>query len=415
MKTDKERDELDDLFRSKLQDFEVDTGPDDWDAIVRQLPDKASVPFRRVLRYWAAAAVIALIMTTGGIYLYNGNTVSHPVAQEIKRQTEAIESLIIEGPVAAVVAETSPVEKKTFSGRKRGPVARTMMMAATRENPLQRSMANESDKMSEHLSDTSAVVTVEEVVEDEVVESEIEPIHSRSLIADVAPVSKQAKTTSSRKWGMGMGAGSFSTGTSNSVNAYALRSNMLQNESLMFMNAPYADKELPKTDIDHKTPISFGLSVSRLLNDRFALQTGLTYSFLKSDWTTNGPYHGETVQKLHFIGIPLSVSYKIAEWNRLLFYASAGGMTEVNVAGNWKTKMLLNGEEMSRTKEKVRMKEWLWSVNARAGVSYPLIRFVNAFAEVGADYYFDNGSAVETIHSEKPFNVSLQVGLRFGF
>ena len=30
-------------------------------------------------------------------------------------------------------------------------------------------------------------------------------------------------------------------------------------------------------------------------------------------------------------------------------------------------------------------------------------------------YYFDNGSDIETIHSEKPFNVSLQFGFRFGF
>ena len=48
----------------------------------------------------------------------------------------------------------------------------------------------------------------------------------------------------------------------------------------------------------------------------------------------------------------------------------------------------------------------------RAGVSYPIIRFVSAFAEVGASYYFDNGSEIETIHSEKPFNMSLQFGFR---
>ena len=42
-------------------------------------------------------------------------------------------------------------------------------------------------------------------------------------------------------------------------------------------------------------------------------------------------------------------------------------------------------------------------------------RFVSAFAEVGASYYFDNGSEIETIHSEKPFNMSLQFGFRFGF
>lgn len=45
---DKERDIFDDLFRSKLQDFEVDTMPGDWEAIADRLPVKKSVSFRRL-------------------------------------------------------------------------------------------------------------------------------------------------------------------------------------------------------------------------------------------------------------------------------------------------------------------------------------------------------------------------------
>ena len=67
---EKERDTFDDLFRSKLQDFEVDTMPGDWEAIADRLPVKAPVPFRRTLRYWAAAAVVSLLMITSGVYLF---------------------------------------------------------------------------------------------------------------------------------------------------------------------------------------------------------------------------------------------------------------------------------------------------------------------------------------------------------
>ncbi len=158
-----------------------------------------------------------------------------------------------------------------------------------------------------------------------------------------------------------------------------------------------------------------GISISRYLNNRFSLQTGLTYSYLRSEWSTNNTYHIENDQRLHFIGIPLSLTYKIAEWNRFMFYASAGGMAEVNVAGKRRMKLFSDEVEIAKQSEHIRMKEWLWSVNARAGVSYPIIRFVSAFAEVGASYYFDNGSEIETIHSEKPFNMSLQLGFRFGF
>lgn len=130
---------------------------------------------------------------------------------------------------------------------------------------------------------------------------------------------------------------------------------------------------------------------------------------------TGAIYHGETKQKLHFIGIPLFLSYKIAEWKRIQFYAAAGAMTEINVAGKLNAKIFVENNEIRHEKKHIRMKEWMWSVNARAGASYPLLRFLSVYAEVGAGYYFDNGSDIETIRSEKPFNVNLQAGFRFGF
>ena len=44
---EKERDTFDDMFRSKLQDFEVDTMPGDWEAIADRLPNKDVCPQTR--------------------------------------------------------------------------------------------------------------------------------------------------------------------------------------------------------------------------------------------------------------------------------------------------------------------------------------------------------------------------------
>lgn len=190
----------------------------------------------------------------------------------------------------------------------------------------------------------------------------------------------------------------------------------MEDTKLLALNAVADDGKAPKTNIKHKTPVSFGISASRQLNDRFSLQTGLTYSMLTSDWETQAEiYNNKTRQRLHFIGIPLSVSYKIAEWNRFRLYASAGGQTEVNVAGKERVKSYFENQQTGVNSRNVRMKEWQWSVNARVGVSYPIVRFVSAFAEVGAVYYFDNGSNMETIYSDKEFNVNPQFGIRFGF
>lgn len=410
---DKERDALDDLFRSKLHDFEVETTPEDWEAIARRLPGKTPVPFRRTLRYWAAAAVISLLMVAGGVYMYNEEMENAPVAQEIKRQIEEVESRFAAENVEAlsqrehatpgrpVVAVASPTLKKA------GVTSFKQSRLLPMDLVAQPAVVAQAEEQEAEIAIASSDAVAEEVVE---------APQTRSLPTEnKAAKSRKTKKKSPRKWGVGMGAGGLTAGTSNSVSGFTLKSGAYQDMQLSSMNAVLFDSQLPKTDISHKIPVSFGLSVSRYLNNRFSLQTGLSYSFLSSEWTTNSRYHGESKQKLHFIGLPLSVTYKIAEWERFQFYAAAGGMTEVNVAGKVRTRLFSDGDLIESQTQRRRMKEWLWSVNTRVGVNYPIIRFVSAFAEVGADYYFDNGSTIETVHSDKPFNVSLQLGFRLGF
>lgn len=406
---DKERDIFDDLCRSKLQDFEADTMPGDWEAIADRLAVKKSVPFRRTLRYWAAAAVISLLVLTGGIYVFNHDREHLPIA-------ETQEYL--------PVIETTPAVPARPSQNKMAVVASVPVgrMAKRAVAQVAATTAFRSDRITEDgvvLSpadhDTVAVVPSEASEVEGAAESAMPAGTTHSLLADAAPVEKEEKKARAKRWSFGMGGGSVSAGTSNSLNAYALKNTMMTDQELLQLNSPYFNNQSPKTNIRHKTPVSVGLGVSYSLNDRFSLQSGLNYTFLSSEWETGAIYHGETKQKLHFIGIPLSLSYKIAEWKRIQFYAAAGAMTEVNVAGKLNAKIFVENNEIRHEKKHIRMKEWMCSVNARAGASYPLLRFLSVYAEVGAGYYFDNGSDIETIRSEKPFNVNLQAGFRFGF
>ena len=63
MMKDKERDIFDDLFRSKLQDFEVDVKKDDWERILNRLSTQTFVPFRKRIWYWSVAAIFLLQKT----------------------------------------------------------------------------------------------------------------------------------------------------------------------------------------------------------------------------------------------------------------------------------------------------------------------------------------------------------------
>lgn len=409
----RERDTWDDLFRSKLQDFEVDTLPEDWEAIADRLADKRIVPFRRTVRYWAAAAVVALLMVTGSIYMYDRQgpveTLTDSETSKMERPA-AVKALPAED--AVTVVESLPAERHVLAATTRPPGGK-----------------NKARKTVSHLLQTEDLrketVTEADVKDMETVTSESETqVVTRSLqkeeqkadeAIDATPEEGKKRKNHTRKWSFGMGGGSVSAGSDNALNTYAFKNTTHQDLELLSLNSPYFDRQAAKTEIHHKTPVTVGVSVSRYLNNRFSLQSGITYTFLCSEWETNGMYRNSTKQKLHFIGIPLSLSYRIAEWQKIQFYAVAGGMMEINVAGRLDTKRYSEGKVFKHQREKTRMDDLLWSVNARVGAGYPVFRFLSLYAEAGVGYYFDNHSPIETIRSEKPFNVSLQAGFRFGF
>ena len=405
---DKERDIFDDLCRSKLQDFEADTMPGDWEAIADRLEVKKSVSFRQTLRYWVAAAVVSLLVVTGGVYVFNRDREHLPVAETIQKETEAVETQLAEQaqlPVAPAVAVSTPV-RQVVKHTVAQVVATTAFRSDITEGGVVLSSKEEDD-------DNNTITAVPSEATEATKSTEVTEIAETTEVA--VPVGTAEKKRPVKKWSFGMGGGSVSAGTSNSLNAYVLKNTMMADQALSQLNSPYFNSQSPKTNVRHKTPVSIGLGVGYSLNDRFSLQSGLNYTFLSSEWETGAVYRGEAKQKLHFLGIPLSLSYKIAEWKRIQFYAAAGGMTEVNVSGKQNAKIFVENNEIRHEKKHIRMKEWMWSVNARAGASYPLFRFLSVYAEVGAGYYFDNGSDIETIRSEKPFNVNLQAGFRFGF
>ena len=211
---DKERDIFDDLCRSKLQDFEADTMPGDWEAIADRLTVKKSVPFRRTLRYWVAAAVISLLVVTGGVYVLNHDREHLPVAETIQKETEAVGNRLTvrSESVTPAVAASKPVNRMA-----KRAVAQVTAVTTSRSDIT----ADDVVLSPEEDCDTVVVVSskiseVSEMSEAVAVTGTVTPVGTRSLLADAAPV-KTEKKVRAKRWSFGMGGGSVSAGTSNSA------------------------------------------------------------------------------------------------------------------------------------------------------------------------------------------------------
>lgn len=169
-----------------------------------------------------------------------------------------------------------------------------------------------------------------------------------------------------------------------------------------------------KTEYDHHLPIRIGLSVAYALTDRLSISSGLTYTRLASDIkdaSRESKYIGE--QRLHYVGIPVNVSYKVASSRWISLYGTAGVLAEKCVSGTTDEGYVENNTMKYTNTHDISSKPLQMSVNAGVGIQFDFIDNVGIYAEPGLSYYFDDGSALQTIYKEKPLNFNLNVGVRF--
>lgn len=168
-------------------------------------------------------------------------------------------------------------------------------------------------------------------------------------------------------------------------------------------NAPLQLADYSQTK-HHYHPMSFGLSVGYNLTPRLTLTTGMVYTYASSDFTSSAA--GDDIvetQRLHYIGVPLNLKYKVWGNSAIHTYATAGCQADFNVSAKMQTGDITTDADKDRTQ---------WSVGGAVGVQYNIITRMGIYAEPGMRYYIDNKSSVETIFKEKKLNFNLQLGVR---
>lgn len=160
-----------------------------------------------------------------------------------------------------------------------------------------------------------------------------------------------------------------------------------------------------REEIHHRQPIRLGVSLHYRLNDRWGIESGLSYTRLLSDITTKSATQTTHIeQKLSYIGIPVNVTYRLWNNRRFSCYLSAGVMAE----------MMIKGSRTSEGKEEnIKNQPLQFSINGAAGAEYQLGNVLGFFVEPGLSYHFKNGGDIPTFYQEKPFGFNLNLGIRF--
>ena len=225
-------------------------------------------------------------------------------------------------------------------------------------------------------------------------------------------MTRQTKhTQQSARWNIGVHAEGITTDSRNTQRPMLMatrESDMLASGNpnkvqSVLSNAPLQLADYSQTK-HHYHPMSFGLSVGNNLTPRLTLTTGMVYTYASSDFTSSAA--GDDIietQRLHYIGVPLNLKYKVWGNNAIHTYATAGCQADFNVSAKMQTGDITTDADKDRTQ---------WSVGGAVGVQYNIIPRMGIYAEPGMRYYIDNKSSVETIFKEKKLNFNLQLGVR---
>lgn len=387
-------------MRRRLADRETPAPDDLWEKIEMRLDATAPKPvlkprytIRRIAMWSASAAAVAALLVAVG-YQANVDTIEQLAANTPKTVAPNVAAKAVQAPIPATSAEPR-------------------LVAAS----YSRSTDNAIPDTCVACNEVAATDDVEAMaVEDAVVRAKI---HSpQRMVARAMYTGDDKAVEPTSRWSIGVHTGgSMTDGNYANIpvarcanasmldDAYTDNSSTDNNGYRPVGNAALLSRY--NETKHHAQPVSYGLSFGYALNNRLTLTTGVVYTRAVTDFIrSSGNDNITETQRLHYIGVPLGVKYRVWGNRYIQTYATAGGQADFNVKAT-----MTSGD----VKTDVDCDNVQFSVNAAAGVQVDVVPHVGLYAEPGVKYYIDNKSAVATIFKDKPWAFNLQVGLRVEF
>lgn len=162
---------------------------------------------------------------------------------------------------------------------------------------------------------------------------------------------------------------------------------------------------------EHEIPLSFGINVGRQLTSRLSVESGLTYTLLRTrlNYHCAGTDISRNVRN-SYIGIPLKLNYRMFERSSFSVYGTLGAAIDIPVGMQFTTrtsKPLKADVLFPHLSNRVQVSS-LFGV----GVQYSLSPRVGLYFEPSLRYYFNSHSSMPTYWQEHPWSFSFPLGVR---
>ena len=360
-----------DQLRQRLEGHKAEPPAGLWEDISKQMGFQTEPVRQPAVIGWHRWAIAAILLALVGLF-----TVYHFDNHHDNR----IHNVIQQKQPLSVVHQTQKADDAVCQNLRAEEMARP-------------SHSLRQDKSETILQDTALTEHQQPVPQDQVTEQQQDHVegHQQSLRLTPNKDSGPILKSSSAKWSLGVNA----SGGLLAARTFG-RTDMISNVKAQMANSHYEQEQSSQHEeqtgalVNHRLPIRLGLSIQYQLNNRLSLFSGLNYTYLYSEFSSNLYKNVSLTQKLSYLGVPLGISWNLWSTSRFSFYVSGQVMLE----------KCLNE------------KPWQWSLGAALGAEYGITRQFGLYLEPSLGYFFNDGTQLEHYYKEHRFAPSIEFGLR---
>lgn len=165
--------------------------------------------------------------------------------------------------------------------------------------------------------------------------------------------------------------------------------------------------------VHHNKPITFGFAVNKRIGAKMSLESGLQYTYLKSNFQLGSKnYCIDKEQRLHYLGVPVRLSYQFVGSKSWSMYSSTGLTLHIPMFGNTTADYITSGTSVY-TDSKKKLPPVQWTINTSLGMQYQFAPNFNVFVEPTLNWYVPNGSNINNVWTERPVTFTIPFGIRF--
>lgn len=431
-----------DKLRDKMDTYSVEPSDKVWAGISSKAglagqgsaTGKSAIP----MWIWRSAAAVAAVMTGALIFVkVNDNEADNYTAYNEAEAPEIVndspEILPESSTVQTLALSENPIEKTPKF--KAGPTEKAEHHKAAYESAPVMARVQQTEETESIDIDKNYNSGIDEVSDEGIDKEPVTGIDNSDEAMsweEYLRSEPQEKRRADRR-GLSIGLGAAGAGSSSSMDKFEPRavmgSNPLEGEA---GTVGWADDRIltsagtivfnqPEVNdsYTHKMPVKLGLTARYAFTNLLGIESGLTYSLLQSDIkrgseSTTGAWSSSD-QTLHYLGVPLNLTFNFLNSRYVDIYASAGGMMEFGVKGIIKTTDHINGSTKASHQNAITPKGLLWSVNATAGVQVNVLPSLGIYVEPSMSHHFKNDRQPRSSYTDKPTNFALGFGLRYTF